>query len=53
MNMLLGAPPSESYSVDPLSQATEAVWKAGIVVVLAGEMIVFTGLYEPQGLIQT
>jgi serine protease AprX len=35
MNLSLGRPVYESYKVDPLCQAVEAAWKAGIVVVTA------------------
>ena len=35
MNLSLGRPVYESYTVDPLCQAVEAAWKAGIVVVVA------------------
>lgn len=35
MNLSLGRPVYESYKVDPLCQAVEAAWKAGIVVVAA------------------
>ena len=35
MNVSLGRPVFESYKVDPLCQAVEAAWKAGIVVVVA------------------
>ena len=35
MNLSLGHPVSESYATDPLCQAVEAAWKAGIVVVCA------------------
>ena len=35
MNLSLGRPVYESYKVDPLCQAVEAAWKAGIVVVVA------------------
>jgi serine protease AprX len=35
MNLSLGRPVFESYKVDPLCQAVEAAWKAGIVVVVA------------------
>lgn len=35
MNLSLGHPPYESYRTDPLCQAVEAAWKAGIVVVCA------------------
>ena len=35
MNISLGRPVFESYTVDPLCQAVEAAWKAGIVVVAA------------------
>lgn len=34
-NLSLGHPVSESYTTDPLCQAVEAAWKAGIVVVCA------------------
>ncbi len=35
MNLSLGHPVSESYTTDPLCQAVEAAWKAGIFVVCA------------------
>ena len=35
MNLSLGRPVFESYTQDPLCQAVEAAWKAGIVVVVA------------------
>ncbi len=35
MNLSLGAPATESYTTDPLSQAAEAAWNAGLVVVAA------------------
>jgi serine protease AprX len=35
INLSLGRPVFESYSVDPLCQAVEAAWQAGIVVVVA------------------
>jgi serine protease AprX len=35
INLSLGRPVYESYTVDPLCQAVEAAWKAGIVVVAA------------------
>jgi serine protease AprX len=35
INLSLGRPVFESYTVDPLCQAAEAAWKAGIVVVAA------------------
>jgi len=35
MNLSLGRPIAESYTLDPLCQAVEAAWKAGIVVVVA------------------
>ena len=35
LNLSLGQPVYESYQVDPLCQAVEAAWKAGIVVVVA------------------
>ena len=35
INLSLGRPVFESYSLDPLCQAAEAAWKAGIVVVTA------------------
>ncbi|MGV3724672.1 MAG: S8 family serine peptidase, partial [Actinomycetota bacterium] len=34
-NLSFGHPPVESYRTDPLCQATEAAWRAGIVVVCA------------------
>src|SRR4051812_38669521 len=39
MNLSIGRPVFESYAVDPLCQAVEAAWQAGItVVVAAGNM---------------
>ncbi len=35
MNLSLGRPVKESYTLDPLCQAVEQAWKAGIVVVVA------------------
>ena len=35
INLSLGRPVFESYKIDPLCQAVEAAWKAGIVVVVA------------------
>jgi serine protease AprX len=35
INLSLGRPISESYTMDPLCQAVEQAWKAGIVVVVA------------------
>ena len=35
MNLSLGHPVEQSFSVDPLCQAVERAWKAGIVVVVA------------------
>ncbi|MGA7633071.1 MAG: S8 family peptidase, partial [Terriglobales bacterium] len=35
INMSLGRPVFESYALDPVDQAVEAAWKAGIVVVAA------------------
>jgi serine protease AprX len=35
LNMSLGHPVDESYLVDPLCQALEAAWRAGIVVVVS------------------
>jgi serine protease AprX len=35
INLSLGRPVYESYTLDPLCQAVEAAWKAGIVVVAA------------------
>src|ERR1035437_2166696 len=35
INLSLGRPVFESYAVDPLCQAVEAAWNAGIVVVAA------------------
>jgi serine protease AprX len=35
MNLSLGRPVYESYALDPLCQAVEQAWKAGIVVVVA------------------
>jgi serine protease AprX len=35
INMSLGRPAFESYTLDPVCQAVESAWKAGIVVVVA------------------
>lgn len=35
INLSLGRPVFESYTLDPLDQAVESAWKAGIVVVVA------------------
>ena len=35
INLSLGRPVAESYTLDPLCQAVEQAWKAGIVVVVA------------------
>src|SRR5271165_4985828 len=35
INLSLGRPVTQSYKTDPLCQAVEAAWKAGIVVVVA------------------
>ena len=35
MNLSLGQPVYESYTLDPLCQAVEAAWSSGIVVVVA------------------
>ena len=35
INLSLGRPITQSYTTDPLCQAVEAAWKAGIVVVVA------------------
>ena len=35
INLSLGRPITQSYKTDPLCQAVEAAWKAGIVVVVA------------------
>ncbi len=35
LNLSLGHPVSESYTTDPICQAAEAAWKAGIVVLAA------------------
>jgi serine protease AprX len=35
INLSLGRPVYESYTLDPLCQAVEQAWKAGIVVVVA------------------
>ena len=35
INLSLGRPVFESYTQDPLCQAVEAAWKAGIVVVVS------------------
>src|SRR5215467_1762350 len=35
INLSLGRPIQESYALDPVCQAVEAAWKAGIVVVVA------------------
>src|SRR5207237_5297985 len=35
INLSLGRPVQESYTLDPLCQAVESAWKAGMVVVVA------------------
>ena len=35
INLSLGRPVFESYTKDPLCQAVEKAWKAGIIVVVA------------------
>src|SRR5262249_11389602 len=35
VNLSLGRPPMESYRLDPICQAVEAAWKAGLVVVVS------------------
>jgi serine protease AprX len=35
LNLSLGRPVFESYKIDPICQAVEAAWSAGIVVVVA------------------
>ena len=44
INMSLGRPVFESYTLDPVDQAVEAAWQAGIVVVAAAGN---DGRYEP------
>jgi len=44
INMSLGRPVFESYTLDPVDQAVEAAWKAGIVVVAAAGN---SGRYKP------
>lgn len=44
INMSLGRPVFESYTLDPVDQAVEAAWQAGIVVVVAAGN---TGRYAP------
>lgn len=44
INLSLGRPVFESYTLDPLCQAVEAAWKAGIVVVVAAGN---SGRYTP------
>jgi serine protease AprX len=44
INMSLGRPIFESYTLDPVDQAVEAAWKAGIVVVTAAGN---EGRYKP------
>src|ERR1700686_1449621 len=36
INLSMGRPVFESYTLDPLCQAVEQAWSAGIVVVVAG-----------------
>ncbi len=48
INMSIGAPATESYTTDPLSQAAEAAYKAGLVVVTAAG-----NAYPPEGTIAT
>jgi serine protease AprX len=45
INMSLGRPVFESYTLDPVDQAVEAAWKAGIVVVAAAGN---NGRYAPR-----
>ena len=42
INLSLGRPVFESYTVDPLCQAVESAWKAGIVVVVAAGNVAAT-----------
>ncbi|MGD0790243.1 MAG: S8 family peptidase [Terriglobales bacterium] len=44
INMSLGRPVFESYTLDPVDQAVEAAWQAGIVVVVAAGN---TGRFAP------
>jgi len=45
INISLGRPVFESYTLDPVDQAVEAAWKAGIVVVAAAAT---TGVMRPR-----
>lgn len=49
INLSLGRPVYESYTQDPLWQAVEAAWKAGIVVVVAAGNDGCDNLYGNQG----
>jgi serine protease AprX len=50
MNLSLGHPVGESYQTDPLCQAVEAAWKAGIVVVCAAGNSGRQNLFPQSGL---
>ena len=49
INLSLGRPVYESYTLDPLCQAVEAAWKAGIVVVVAAGNDGRDNLYGNEG----
>ena len=49
INLSLGRPIMESYTTDPLCQAVEAAWKAGIVVVVAAGNLGRDNTYGTQG----
>ena len=49
INLSLGRPVYESYTLDPLCQAAEAAWQAGIVVVAAAGNYGRTGTYGING----
>ncbi len=49
INLSLGRPVFESYAQDPLCQAVEAAWKAGIVVVVAAGNEGRDNTFEEQG----
>lgn len=49
INLSLGRPVYESYTLDPLCQAVESAWKAGIVVVVAAGNDGRDNTYENQG----
>lgn len=49
INLSLGRPVYESYKIDPLCQAVESAWKAGIVVVVAAGNVGRDNTYGENG----